>query len=352
MPQSCCIITGMKMLILPIVLALLVAPGAYALQAPFPRLSPDVFDVVPPSALVRGAPGSMTVQRSGCRTLPTAETRRRIVDVAVQEWAFFGFSLIEPDVDEGDDDGGFRPDAFRRRDIQGAAHAASSIAGYWAVTPQGAGIISNQNRAWNGGGIGERWVAPWSAAFISWLTCESGLGAGNQFQRAIAHHVYIDQAIRARDGSAPQAAFTAHDIGEAAIEPGDLLCSSRRPVYRNLAERRRQMGEGARTHCDVVVKVDEPGRRIFAIGGNVRGSVSMKLLPAVQAQGKLLRPTDQPILGRRRPVFAHLKLRARPVEANALDNSPTIRALACRTGAQESARIRVLTSAAVGTQRC
>jgi hypothetical protein len=345
----------MKKRILPFILAALAVLGSarlFAQQTPFLRLNSKVLDVAPPTSRVRGTPGQMTVQRNACRTLATAETRRRIIDVAVQEWAFFGFTMVEPDADE--DDFVFEPfpweqdfDAVRR--TEEAARVAPSIAGYWAVTPEGAGIVSNQNRAWNGpDGIGSRWVAPWSAAFVSWVMCESGLGDATQFQRAIAHHVYIDQAIRARDGRAPQAAFAAYDAGERDIEPGDLLCTSRRPVYRNLAERRGQMGEGARTHCDVVVKVDEPGNRVFAIGGNVRRSVSMKALPAARQPGKPLRVLEQPMLGRVRPVFAHLKLRAKPVEANALDSSPTIKAVACA----EAPRIASLRLPAASLYRC
>jgi hypothetical protein len=142
--------------------------------------------------------------------------------------------------------------------------------------------------------------------------CESGFGSAAAFQRAVAHHVYIDQAIRARNDSDARAAYVAYDRGEAAVSPGDMLCSSRRPVYRTLAERRRQMGAGARTHCDIVVKVDGPGQRLYAIGGNVRGSVSLKVLPMAA-----------------RPFFAHLKLRAASLAVEAFDASPTLRALNC-----------------------
>jgi hypothetical protein len=335
----------MKALTLLIAAALWV-PVLNAQNAPLERLSPEVFDVTPPASRVVGTPGRMTVQQTPCRTLPTGETRRRIVDVTVQEWAFFGFPIVEPDADEFDSN-----DTERRFSLLSpadSARAASSIAGYWAVTPEGAGIVAGQNRAWNGPeGIGVRWVAPWSAAFVSWVMCESGLGSSAQFRRAIAHHAYIDQAIRARDGSVPQAAFVAYDPGEAAIEPGDLLCTSRRPAYRNLAERRRQMGEGARTHCDVVTKVDEAGQRIFAIGGNVRRSVSMKLLPAEQLKGKYLRPVNQSTPQRARPTFAHLKLRAKSIEANALDNSPTIKALACTIRSQQRSFLAAVSPDAV-----
>jgi hypothetical protein len=196
------------------------------------------------------------------------------------------------------------------------------------VTPEGSWIVQRQNDEWAGpDGIAARWNAPWSAAFISWVMCEAGLGSTEQFRRAIAHHSYIDQAIRARDARSSQAAFVAYDAGEEAIVPGDLLCTSRRPVYRTLAERRRQMGTGARTHCDVVVKVDEARERILAIGGNVRGIVSLKLLRAERAgEGRPWRVVDP---DEERPVFAHLKLRAAPIEADPLATSATMQAFRC-----------------------
>jgi hypothetical protein len=266
-----------------------------------------------PSAHVRGVPGSMVVQPRPCRVLPTAETRRRIVDLATQEWTFFGSRIAEPREGGGEDE---TPEERRRRrprlSPEEAARLAPSIGGYWAVTPQGSWIVARQNERWNGDdGIAARWNAPWSAAFISWVMCEAGLGAETQFRRAIAHHTYIDQAIRARDDRAPEAAFVAYDPGETAIAPGDMLCSSRRPAYRTIAERRRQMGVGARSHCDIVVTVDEPGRRVSAIGGNVRGVVSLKHFPAVRDAGRQLRADTG---DDERPIFAHLKLRAAPLD--------------------------------------
>jgi hypothetical protein len=279
------------------------------------------------------------------------------VDVAVQEWGFFGFRLAaSTDVEDGDTPGGPTSDGGEagpgRRPRLSPAEAervASSIAGYWAVTPEGPWIVARQNDRWNADGIGARWNAPWSAAFLSWVMCEAGLGTTVQFQRAIAHHAYIDQAIRARDGGAPQAALAAYDPGETAIEPGDLLCSSRRPVYRTIEARRRQMGVGARSHCDVVVSVDPPGRRIQAIGGNVRGVVSLKSFPAVQQPGRPLRLDTG---SGERPIFAHLKLRAASIDARALDTSPTVEVSRCTVGT--AARVgRALPLAAAGiAARC
>jgi hypothetical protein len=291
------------------------------------RLPPAVFDVEPPSARVRGMPGVMSVQSRTCRTSP-ADVRRRIVDIAVQEWGFFGFRMAAA-TDGGEEEAG-RRGRRSRLPASEASRVAASIAGYWAVTPEGAWIVERQNDRWNGlDGIAARWNAPWSAAFVSWVMCEAGLGATTQFRRAIAHHTYIDQAIDARDGRAPQAAFAAYDAGETTIAPGDLLCSSRRPAYRTIAERRQQMGVGARSHCDVVVKLDEAGARIHAIGGNVRGVVSLKQIPAVRDSGRPLRPANA---NSERPMFAHLKLRAPSIDANALDTSPTIAARSRRDG--------------------
>jgi hypothetical protein len=160
--------------------------------------------------------------------------------------------------------------------------------------------------------------------------CEAGLGTPEQFQRAVAHHRYIDQAIRARDGTAPGGAYVAYDPGETAISPGDLLCNGRGTLnYRTVADRRRNLGDGARTHCDIVVKVDGEKRRFLVIGGNVFRSVSLTMLPAVRTDGRPLHPADDTYADGTRNVFVHLKLRADPIEAEALDNTPTIEMLGC-----------------------
>ena len=311
------------------VLAVSVATAAQ--QAGVDRQPRDVLDATPPSARVAGAPGAMTIQQRECRGFPAAAIRQRIVQLAVQEWGFFGFAVVDR-TDVEDEEGDRREWRGRRRrgGDAGSARVASSIAGYWAVTPDGAWILQSQNAIWNRpDGATSRWRYAWSAAFVSWVMCESGLEPA-KFRRAIAHHTYIDQAIRARDGAAATAAFAAYDAGEADIAPGDLLCTARRPAYRTLAERRRQMGVGARTHCDIVVRIDEAASRLFAIGGNVRGTVGLKALPATRTQGRL-RVVDPVDARSGRGIFAHLKLRAALGEADVdvFDASPAVQALAC-----------------------
>jgi hypothetical protein len=328
---------------------LAVAPDGYAQQAPFDRLPATVFDVLPPSARVKGAPGAMAIGQTSCRDVPDAQVRRRIVEVAVQEWAFFGFAIVDQTVDEDDD--GFPRRSRRPGDAQ-SMRVAASIGGYWAVAPGGDWIIASQNKIWNGiDGVGSRWRFPWSAAFVSWVMCEGGLRSSDQFQRAIAHHTYIDQAIRARDQAASRAAFVAHNAGEAAVATGDLLCTSRRPVYNTIEDRRRQMGAGARTHCDIVVKVDVAAARILAIGGNVRGTVGLKILPAVSSGGALRLPGRSQTRGAR-AVFAHLKLRAAPGDGNAFDTSPTIKALSCAGPSAALARRAASSIVTAAALRC
>lgn len=333
-------------------LALVAGAEAAAQDFAFPRLSPEVLDVTPPSERVRGTPGELTIASRACRELPGAVPRRRIVDIAVQEWAFFGFPVLDrttgnrflPPVPGSVNGTGQSYTSGRGRSSTNpaeAARVATSIAGYWAATPDGAWVINDQNRAWSGArGIGSRWVAPWSAAFISWVMCEAGLGDADHFRRGVAHWMYIDQAIRARDGRAPGSAYLAYDVGEQPVEPGDLLCTSRRPVYRNLADRRRQLGQGARSHCDIVVTVDARTERILAIGGNVLRSVSLKVLPGLRGPDGEVRPRIAPGV----PLFAHLKLIADPIEPDALLRSPTLAGRICLDEVQPLTRPAFLIS--------
>lgn len=310
------------------------------------RLPQDVLDIMPPSARVNGPPGNMQIVDRSCREWPMTELRQRIVDVVVQEWAFFGFSIVDQTRTQPSTPFRFW---FSRVDADEAARLADSIAGYWAAAPDSSWILERQNSVWQRAqGTAVRWRDAWSAAFISWVMCESGLGEPEQFQRAIAHHSYIDQAIRARDGSATQAVYEAYDLGEAALAPGDMLCRGSRPAYNNIAQRRAQMGVGARTHCDIVVKVDEEGGQIMAIGGNVRGSVRLKLLPA--AMGENGHFTALPFGGR--SMFAHLRLTAESTDSEVLERSPTMQAVACEQSMSEDVIALLNREASPSAENC
>ena len=292
----------------------------------FERLPVEVLAVNPPSSRVSGNPGEMRIVDRSCSQLPRADIRRRMVDVAAQEWAYFGLSVedmtntSESELSPRDANGRRR---YYRPSYEEAARVADSIAGYWSAAPNSSWILAKQNQNWQRDGLGARWRDFWSAAFVSWVACESGLGEMREFSRAIAHHTYIDQAIMARDGITNSAAYIAFDIGEAEINPGDLLCRGSRPEYNNLEQRRGHLGEGARTHCDIVVAVDEIAGEIKAIGGNVKASVRLKIFPAMKDASNYLAPV--PYAGRH--LFAHLQLQADPIEENALSNSPTLKNL-------------------------
>ena len=331
-----------------LIMALVTASGVAAAQDALPRLPRAAFDVIAPSDRVTGTRGSLTVYQTLCRTGPTSWARRRVVDVAVQEWAFFGMQTIDATkVEDRILPPGLVPDAINpqlpapriERQFARVGSAESNddldttIAGYWSSTPDGPRALAQQNAAWSApGGNSVSWVQPWSAAFISWVMCEAGLGDMAQFHRSIAHREYIDQAIRARDGMDSEAAYVAYDAGEAQIEPGDLLCNARASAnYRMLADRRPDVGRFAPTHCDIVVKIDERSGRIFVIGGNVEQSVSLTILPLRRDGDAYAKPIDDSIIDGARTVFAHLKLRADRIEPNALDTSPTVRALSAPT---------------------
>lgn len=321
---------------------LAIGTRAEAQTAHFDRLATDTLAAGIPSDRVAGAAGEMRVVGSSCESFPMSDVRRRIVDIAVQEWAFFGFAVVDrtqrstrgrqPAVRLAP--GTTQPAQRNRRrgrmSAEEFSRLAPSIAGFWATTPDGSWMLERQNDVASSPRGTTRWRDPWSAAFISWVMCEAGLSQ-NQFARSIAHRDYIDQAIRARDGRDSRSEFVAYDMGEAQINPGDLLCSGSRPDYRTIDARRRQMGDGARTHCDIVVKVDTARSQILTIGGNVGSTVSMKLFPAVRERGEHLHPRDD--------IFAHLKLGTDPIELFAIEGSPTVEAIACSVGFEPPAQL-------------
>jgi hypothetical protein len=298
--------------------------------ADMPRLPPTVFDVIPPSDRVKGPRVYMQVKESRCRIGLTADARRRIVDIAVQEWAFFGSHTVDVSHTElRTMPQGMNVEAQNAESVAAVNPAMdTTIAGYWSATPDGPAVLAKQNAAWYAaGGQPTRWVLPWSAAFVSWVMCEAGLGDMRQFQRTIAHREYIDQAIRVHDGQEIYGAYTAYDPGERPIEPGDLLCdvlTTARYQYRTVEDRRHDMGSFAPAHCDIVVKL--AADRILVIGGNILGAVTLAVWPTERAPGGYLKPTAAIEIDGTRNVFAHLKLRANPIELNAMDNSPTVRA--------------------------
>ena len=289
----------------------------------FERLPAALLDVTPPSSRVEGAPGEMRIVSNECRALPAGNLRQRIVNTAVQEWAYFGFSVYDQTHLRGVNTS--RRWTRPRIDPAEAERVAASIAGYWSAAPNSSWIVQDQNNRWERSGPATRWRNPWSAAFVSWVMCEAGLGDSARFQRAIAHHTYIDQAIAARDQQDSGAAYQAFEVGEQVVQPGDMLCRGYRPFYSSIAQRKTQMGEGARTHCDIVVKVDEKNEQFLMIGGNVRGWVRLKVLPGSAPDGGNFQPV--PYGGRQ--IFAHLKLQEAETMNTTLEQTAVMQRLDC-----------------------
>lgn len=143
---------------------------------------------------------------------------------------------------------------------------------------------------------------PWSAAFVSWLARQAGLGA-DEFVFSEAHADYAGaawQAGVAETAGLPTAnAMRACDITRTPPRVGDLVCQARgagagldsfEKIGEALADRRTG-GRALPMHCDVVVQVDADG--FDAIGGNVLQSVTLRRL-AFAPGTKLLDPSYQP----------------------------------------------------------
>ncbi len=128
---------------------------------------------------------------------------------------------------------------------------------------------------------------PWSAAFISWLARQAGLGEG-EFVFSEAHADYAAAAWRAgadeAEGRPVRYAMRACDITRTPPRVGDLVCQARGSgagldtfgkIGGILASR--GVGGGALPmHCDVVVAMDAEG--FDTVGGNVLQSVTRRRL--------------------------------------------------------------------------
>lgn len=315
--------------------------AALPAEAQVARLPRDVLDVIPPESRVAGQPGRMRIRETRCRPGGLEGARQRIVDVAAGEWAAFGYQTVDatqvqtrrlPDGVVADEANPPLPAPRQARPLSRIGRWESDpgtyavVAGYWSATPDGPKVLGRQNRQWRQGEGELNWVEPWSAAFVSWVMCESGLDRREAFERDISHRVYVDQAIRATDGREPQAAYEAHDPGQRPLIPGDLLCNSRgRWRYESVADRRPDMDQYAALHCDVVVRVFDD--RVAVIGGNVVQGVTLTLIPLTGEGAAFPRPVGADDLSGARTLFAHLTLRSGPIPGDALDRTPTVRTL-------------------------
>jgi Uncharacterized protein conserved in bacteria (DUF2272) len=287
--------------------------------------------------------GQWQANTSACPALATARPlRQRLVDTAAQEWARFGFPVIDnraqglrtivrprrgaiiPDAMNPVAAGGTKQ-ALRLGYMEDDAQVRPAIAGYWTAVP-GQTALSVQSRL-NGVHRSAGWSVAWSAAFVSYVVCAAGIEDFAAFERSDSHYAYVDQAIRNAADQNPTGLYRARDVATGLPKVGDLLCADRaannEPSYPNLAARAAQIGQRRYMHCDLVVTVNPRGGYIGVIGGNVVQAVSMTLVgikPASRtAPARVVTEFDD---STSRPWFAVLELQGGGVAK--LEDAPAI----------------------------
>jgi len=134
---------------------------------------------------------------------------------------------------------------------------------------------------------------PWSAAFVSYVIKEAGVGA-NAFHFANAHRVFIYDAFATSaaelKGSTGDQLYRACPLSTTKPRVGDLLCMQREPALAGASEQdvreriRSELSDSPdartvrKTHCDIVSYVDVPARKMYVVGGNVYNSITVKKL--------------------------------------------------------------------------
>ena len=229
-----------------------------------------------------------------------ASLRQAMLTVAEREWRAFGRTIIdyrqgEPNLtkvalQEND------PDVFDR-----LVNYWTALGTYWAP------FVAEQT-AWRDAGRTDLWARePWSAAFISYVLKEAGVGRGD-FQFSASHWRYIDYAAETDKNLGAQALYQPVDARDVVPGLGDLICGDRsgddRPRLTCMADRASEAGRKRKLHCDLVV--GRTADAVLAIGGNVSDSVALCLYP-VDQNGRLI--TDPAGTRDTRSLFGLLRCR-------------------------------------------
>jgi hypothetical protein len=133
----------------------------------------------------------------------------------------------------------------------------------------------------------------WSAAFISYVIRQSGVGE-NAFKFANAHRVYIYDAFTASAAELTHEAgdrlYRACPVSTTKPRAGDLVCQQREAALADASDEavreriRAELGGSPdarsirRTHCEVVAHIDARARKMYTIGGNVNQAVTARKL--------------------------------------------------------------------------
>jgi uncharacterized protein DUF2272 len=271
----------------------------------------------------------------GTAAKPANETGRRIAQAAIDEFISFGghridsngrifrFGLTEAEHEE--DDGGdaraslghlgwwhvmkywrtlFDNDPADKLEVRGYQDASTATEGTQSAALLRTSAAKLLNLAESVSDPEEREIlreaafraaivdTSWSAAFISYVVKQSGVGA-DAFRFANAHRAYIYDAFATsaaeQTGAADARVYRACPL---ATRPrlGDMICAQREPTLAEASEeavRERIRGEldGSpeartvrRTHCEVVAYIEGDARKIYTIGGNVNQAVTTRKL--------------------------------------------------------------------------
>lgn len=239
------------------------------------------------------------------RSAPRASARSRVLTL---DWCTIRHGIIRSAVEEQ----GFWLDAggTLRREGDPAPEILEMLTKYWRE-----GVGESATAAAASARASARNAKAWSAAFISWVLRNAGVGDGVGFSFSGLHMTYIVNALRNRERGDLAKPFWFYGIDEqdeAFPEPGDLVCLNRRPspgaamsnyTYDGLRQRYWDNGNqnvtptGA-SHCDVAIGYQErDGHRFLeVIGGNVGDTVASKLFE-VDANGHILNPASHNIFG-------------------------------------------------------
>ncbi|MEC5399907.1 DUF2272 domain-containing protein [Uliginosibacterium sp. H1] len=215
---------------------------------------------------------------------PELTPRERIVDIALQEWLRWGGQVV--DVTQGqacvtESNLPLPPEYMAAR---AAADAGLTTQVPCLRYPDGSGMEATADgcalavRYWHLLGrdpdcvqiTGARWA--WSAAFISWVLRQAGLGE-DQFLTGQAHSMYVADA---RDGILPDPAYRVEAFPAMPVA-GDMICSARDAAVPVSNPQQILFGRTP-MHCDIVIATDAASRTVRAIGGNVQQAVSMSVI--------------------------------------------------------------------------
>jgi hypothetical protein len=218
----------------------------------------------------RAAPGTWAGRPIGAPPARKPAVKRAMISRAKREWEFFGHQTVT---------------------MKGSKESIPNVGAWEDDSSRYSGRVNAYWRAVGKPGLyGVDCRQPWSAAFMSWVVGGAGVPS-SQFTRAPAHWIYLSSTIE--KSPYPGRYFVPRRIADYSPNPGDLICAYRdgSRSYSGSGYTSANGVRGKPTHCDLVI--GKSGRKLEAIGGNVRNSVS-KVTLELDGSGKLQRVPRRP----------------------------------------------------------